>query len=198
MLGSLWLYNIHKNNNKTNRISSEPKHRSLQLRCLTKAPQMQLKGCAAVSSHFFLFFLREHLNSDLRQHSSKAKSIQNWSHAAANVDQRDKIKTSLMVVKVDDKYFNGTQWNPYTAAFLTLSPPHLHLSLLFLILVPSYFQLPLKLFFSLFLKIQKWQSFCHFSYNSWWLQTESWLQSSGVIGNCRCERAISIHKASAT
>lgn len=38
------------------------------------------------------------------------------------------------------------------------------------------------------------QSFCHHSYYYWWLQTESWLHSSGVIGNCRCEGAISIHK----
>lgn len=29
--------------------------------------------------------------------------------------------------------------------------------------------------------------FCHYSYYCWWLQTESWLHSSGVIGNCRCE-----------
>lgn len=35
------------------------------------------------------------------------------------------------------------------------------------------------------------QSFCHQSYDYWWLQTESWLHSSGVIGNCRCEEAIS-------
>lgn len=31
--------------------------------------------------------------------------------------------------------------------------------------------------------------FCHYSYYCWWLQTESWLCSLGVIGNCRCERA---------
>lgn len=40
------------------------------------------------------------------------------------------------------------------------------------------------------------QSFCHHSYYYWWLQTESWLHSSGVIGNCRCEGAISMHKPS--
>lgn len=93
--------------------------------------------------------------------------------------------------KCCDKHLKAIQRAPFFPRTPSL-PPCLHLSSYVFASCSMPFLTPLlNDFFFFFPSIlhKGLVQFCHYSYYCWWLQTKSWLLSSGVIGNCRCERA---------
>lgn len=142
---------------------------------------------ASVSSLISLSLSQTVLNSDLREDSKPPQSN--------DVEPLGMLfgggENQKPQQKCCDKHLKAIQRAPFFPRTPSL-PPCLHLSSYVFASCSMPFLTPLlNDFFFFFPSIlhKGLVQFCHYSYYCWWLQTKSWLLSSGVIGNCRCERA---------